>query len=299
MANSTVANILTDVHYDLKLGSSDQTSRQAELISYINRVLRNGLLPTLIRFESDYGLTEWTTTETTGNVRQYSLPTGFVVFNSLYCIDDYLTGTATDGSTTTIVLDEDGDDVDDTDDVYNGYIVRGVTGDAADLQSYIYDYDGDTVTGSLSPAIATAFATDDTYVIFKPPEASNELEQMNLRKLLNNYNTTCSMPEAYAIDDNNGYIVLGGIPDSSSMALYGFYYALPTKLTTTTATMPYDPIFDEVVRSAVTQIGMNRDEYDTQVETGIMSMVQQEVQMLLRYRGPGYAQSKIRSGRSG
>jgi len=294
MANSTVANILTDVHYDLKLSSSDQTSRQAELISYINRVLRNGILPTLIRYESDYGLSEWTSTETTGNVRQYSLPSNFVAFNVLYCIDDYLTGTAAGGSTSTVVFDSDADDSDDT---YNGYMVRGASGDAADLQSYIYDYTGSTLTASLSPVVTTAFAEDDTYVVFKPPEESDELQLKGLRGLLSEYNSTCSKPEAYAIDRDT-YVVLGGIPDSSSMALYGLYWSIPTKLTATTDSMPYDPIFDDVVRSAVTQIGMNRDEYNTEMEMGIMSMVQQEVQMILRYRNKEFAQSKIRGSRS-
>ena len=241
-------------------------------------------------------MAEYKTQQITGYIRQYSPPADFVAFNSLYCIAvDHSGALGDDGTTTTAVLDSDASDSDDT---YNGYILRLTSGDATGQQAYIYDYDGDTVTASLSPAI-TAPSSADTFVIFKPPEESDNLTQLDYEELLNGYNSSTSKPEAYAVWDGYGddYIFLGGIPDNSNLVLYGLYHYMPTKLTATTDSMPYPDVFDEVIRSAVTQIAMNRDEYNTEVEMGIMSMVQQEVQMLLRYRNKEFAQSKIRGSR--
>ncbi|KKN00480.1 hypothetical protein LCGC14_1137470, partial [marine sediment metagenome] len=81
-----VSTVLTDVSYDLKLSATQKTSRTAELINYMNRVIKNGILPTLIRFESDFGMKDWTTTETVANQRDYALPSDFVAFEALYSI---------------------------------------------------------------------------------------------------------------------------------------------------------------------------------------------------------------------
>lgn len=289
---TAVSTILTDVGYDLKLSTTQQTSRQAELISYMNRVIRNGIMPTLIRFHSDYGLKNWTATEVTEYKRNYPLPSDFVSFEHLYCIDAAWSGTlGTSTATTSITISSTGSTGDD---VYNGMELRVTTGTDADDQAQIVDYDGGTVTATLSSALTgTPTSTDKAY-IFPQPSDDDELEQMPLRNLYNEYNSNGD-PEAYALDRNTN-IVLGNIPTDTTHVLYGQYFNLPTLLSASSDALPYDEIFDEVVRQYTSMIGMNRDEYDINIEASIYGAIQTEVLGIIRKRGgtvPGVTQSKI------
>ena len=290
---STVSSILTSVGYDLKLSSTQLTDRSAELINYVNRIIRAGILPTLIRYSHDYGMKEWTTTETTAYLRRYSLPSDFVSFHVLYGVQQEDSGTLTSAaSTTSVVLDTDASSVDDH---YNGYFFRLTSGTYADEQTYIIDYDGSTRTATLSPALSGTPSTDN-YVTFDVPETQDELRQLPVRQLYNEYSSTTSIPEAYALD-RDSYLVLGDIPDNSEIILYGLYFYMPTLLTASTDSLPFDPIFDEIVRQYTSQIAMLRDEYDIKVEAAIMGSIQNEVATILARRirsTPQPAQSKIR-----
>ena len=288
---TAVSTILTDVAYDLKLTSAQQTSRQAELISYMNRIIRNGIMPTFVRFESDYGMKDWITTETTAYLQAYSLPSDFVSFYALYCIEKTHSGTlASAASATSVTLDSDASDSDDD---YNGEFLRLTSGTYADQQAQILDYDGDTVTASLGTGLSGTPSTD-TFMIFECPSDDNELGQLSVGDLLKDYSSTGD-PEKYALDRNTN-ILLGNIPDDANHVLWGKYFYLPTLLDATDDTLPYDEIFDEIIRQYVSIIGMNRDEYDVKFEAAVYTAIQNDVISIMRTRNgrsPSVVQSKI------
>ena len=289
---TAVSSILTDVAYDLKLSSNEQTTRQAELISYINRIIKNGIMPTLMRFSSDFGMAEWTTTEISAYVRNYTLPTDFISFHALWCIDTERAETLTSAaSTTSVTLDSGASSSNDT---YNGYLFRLTSGSYADEQTNISDYAGSSYTATLSPALSGTPGADD-YVIFKPPQEDDELIQEGVAKVYNEYNSNTSRPEVYAID-RDSHLLLGGVPDDDDMVLFGLYFYMPSTLTATTDLLPYNSIFDELVRSYTSQIGMLRDEYNIQVENAIMANIQADVASIIKHRSrskPHPGQSKI------
>jgi hypothetical protein len=289
---TAVSTILTDVAYDLKLSSTEQTSRQAELISYMNRIIRNGITPTLMRFDSDYGMKEWTTTEASAYVREYSLPSDFVSFSALWCIEEQDSGAlAAAASGTSVTLASTASSSDDT---YNGYLFRLTSGTYADEQTNVSDYAGSTRVATLSPTLSGTPSTDN-YVIFDGPVEGDELIQMGLSELYNEYGSNTSKPAAYALD-RNANLVVGGIPNTDDLVFFGLYFYLPTLLTTTTDTLPYNDIFDEIVRAYTSEIGMLRDEYNIQVEEMLMARIQADVASVMRYRVKGKphpGQSKI------
>lgn len=291
MAVSTVQDILTDIQYDMKLSNTDLSNRSAEFISYINRVIRNSVTPELMRFESDYGMKEWTTTECSTYVRYYSLPSDFLAFESLWCIEEERGSTLGSGTntTTSVTLDSAASG---SDDAYNGYLFRAKSGNADDSQALITDYNGTTKVATLGTAMSTAATSGDSYTIFEYPEESRELLLTNLRQLNNEYGNSEGAPETYAIDRNTN-LVVGPKPDDTDLVLYGLYFYIPAKLTATSDSMPYDRIFDEPIRAAVTKLAMNRDEYNVQVEQSILQEAQMEIATVMRWRGRRYRQSQI------
>lgn len=284
---TTVATLLTDIAYDLKLSTADQTTRQAELISYMNRVIRNGLSPELLRFESDYGMKAWTSKVTSTNVRTYAIPSDLMSFHVLYCIQADLTGYLVTGGTATLVL---ATSASTTNDEYNGKLIRIASGTGADQQSAVYDYVGSTYMVYLSPALSTC-ALGDGYLIFPYPDYSNELTQVSVDELAD-YGSPTTTPEVYALERNT-YVTLGGIPNSDDVVLFGYYYYKPAALTATTDNLPYDSIFDEPIRAGVVRLALNRDEYNVSVEHAILQELKSEVAYVLRSRNRRRAQSKI------
>ena len=282
MANTLVSAIITSVDYDLVIPSTN-TDRDDELIDYMNRFNLHILSPLLIQHNSDYGWTEWNTTETVANVRKVTLPARFQSFEVLYLIETEHSGTAASGSSTSVVLDSSASD---SDDAYNSYYLR-TTGGTGDGQEFVItDYDGDTVTATVSPTITTGFSTDTTFVIYKPPTDTNKLDQLSQEKLLDEYSTT-GVPEAYAmtaVSSETSYIYLGDIP-KDVYVLQGWYYSYPSKLSATTDNLPYAPIFDDLLRMYVTFMGMNRDEYNTQVEIQMIQKLQDSVMDIIMSRG--------------
>ena len=208
-------------------------------------------------------------------MRKVTLPSGFKAFESLYLMETEHSGTAVSGSSTSIVLDSDASD---SDDAYNSYILRTTGGTGDGQQFTITDYDGDTVTATVSSTIATGFSTDTTFVIYKEPVEDNKLIQISHDDLLGNYGST-GIPEAYAItapSSETSYMLLGSIPNDI-FVLHGWYYAIPTKVTATTSTLPFQPIFDELTRQFVTFSLMNRDEYDTKVELAFLNTMEERI----------------------
>jgi hypothetical protein len=288
---TAVSAILTDVAYDLKLSSTVKTSRQAELISYMNRIIRNGIMPTLMRFDSDFGMKEWTTTEATAYVREYTLPTDFISFSALWCTEEQDSGALTAAASGTSVTLASSAVA--SADAYNGYLFRLTSGTYADEQTNISDYAA-TRVATLSPTLSGTPSTDN-YVIFDGPVEGDELIQMSMAELYNEYGSNTSKPAAYALDRNTN-LVVGGIPNTDDLVFFGLYFYLPALLTATTDTLPYNAIFDEVVRAYTSEIGMLRDEYNIQVEEMLMARIQADVASVMRYRSKGKphpGQSKI------
>jgi len=285
-----VSTVLTDVSYDLKLSATQKTSRTAELINYMNRVIKNGILPTLIRFESDFGMKDWTTTETVANQRDYALPSDFVAFEALYSIDRTYGGTLASAASATSVVFASGAST--SDDTYNGELFRLTSGSITG-QVPILDYTGSSLTATLGSGLSGTPSTE-TFNIFNQPEEATELGQLPIRRLLNEFNAI-SDPEAFAIDRNTN-VVLGNVPDDATHNLYGKYYNMPDLLTTSTNTLPYDEMFDEIVRQYTTIIGETRDEYDASFEASVYGNIQADVISVIRSRGgkmPGVTQSRI------
>ncbi|MHA2064639.1 MAG: hypothetical protein ACXABY_09725, partial [Candidatus Thorarchaeota archaeon] len=163
-----------------------------------------------------------------------------------------------------------------------------------DEQTNISDYVGSTLTATLSPTLSGTPSTDN-YVIFDGPVEGDELIQMGLAELYNKYGSNTSKPAAYAVDRDTN-LVVGGIPNTDDLVFFGVYFYLPTLLTATTDTLPYNNIFDEVVRAYTSEIGMLRDEYNIQVEEMLMARIQADVASVMRYRSKGKphpGQSKI------
>lgn len=303
---STVNSILTSVSYDLKLSSTTLSTRTNELINYMNRVITNGITPTLVRFESEYGLKEWVAAETTPYLRRYTLPTDFLSFYHVYCIEENLNGTfSAVTSTSSVTLDSSGSTADDA---YNGYYVRVTSGSNADAvtgQTTIIDYDGDTRVATLSPALGALPGTTDTYRIFEAPADTDELDQVELSKLYRDY-SSAEKPSVYSVAQSGSsttttvYMETGGIPDASGYILYGRYFFWPTALSSSSDVLPYPAVFDEVIRSYTSMMAMNRDEYDIRVESALLQGIQQDISSIIhsRTRGrPRPAQSRIYGSR--
>jgi len=259
---SLVSDLLPYIKDDIK---ESGTSRDDELIRYMNRCIRSAILPTLIRSRATIGLTEWNTEEVTENVRSVSLPSSFAAMHSLYCIDTYHSGTAQAGASTTITLASTASSSDDT---YNAMNIRITGGTGDGQQKVITDYDGTTKVATVASSWSTNPDSTSTYVIFEEPDKGDLLVQRDVDYVRTHYNTVSSI-EVYAIDGTN--LLLGGIPDSTSRVLQGWYWARPTALSATSDTVPYNEYFDEVIKEYVTGRALNRDEYTVQFEAGLLN----------------------------
>ena len=227
---TAVSSIITSVGYDLKLTTAEATSRTNELISYMNRCITNIIVPTLARFKSDLGMKEWTTTECTAYTPKYTLPTDFYSFYALYAKEYEHAGTlASAASATSVTL---ASTASSTNDAYNGMLFRLTSGTYADVQRYITDYVGATVTATLSSSAGGTPGTD-TYVIVEPFTADDELTQVEVSELNEDYTETSDCPEVYALLTDTS-LMLGPCPDSATVVLHGLYYYRPTALTATT-----------------------------------------------------------------
>ena len=276
MANTAVSVLLTSIKYDIKESTTD---RDAELMDYMNQFNRGLLFPLLLRYKGDYGTTEWNTDETVANYRKIAVPTGCKAFHSLYCIDAVRDNTAASGSSTSIVLDSSASD---SDDAYNSYYIRINSGTGDGQQKVIIDYDGDTVTATVNSALTTALGSaTDGYIIFKSPTEGDRLEQLNMDVLRESYSTT-GRSTHYAFEGD--YIILGNIPDDVYV-IQGWYYKIPDKVDATDDTFPYEPIFDELLRTFVVFKALNRDEYNAQVEMSFMQNMEDKTIDIIMSRG--------------
>lgn len=293
---TTVASIITSAGYDLKLSTTDATARTNELIAYMNRVIQGSIVPMLSRFKSDMGMKEWTTTESTAYTPKYTLPTDFRSMYAMYAKKNEHSGTlASAASTTSLTLDSSASSSDDT---YNGYMLRLTSGTYADQQRYITDYTGSTVT-----ATTTAFGgtpSTDSFVIFEPFTADDELVQVEYDEYALDYaGDATDAPEVYTLLTDTS-ILLGPTPNSADVVLYGLYFYAPTALSATTDTLPFNGMFDEIIRMYVVQMGLIRDEYNVSVEEAIRARAESDIISLIRERvrrKPGMGQSKIRGSR--
>jgi hypothetical protein len=224
-------------------------------------------------------------------VREYTLPTDFISFSALWCIEEQDSGALTAAASGTSVTLASSAVA--SADAYNGYLFRLTSGTYADEQTNISDYAA-TRVATLSPTLSGTPSTDN-YVIFDGPVEGDELIQMSMAELYNEYGSNTSKPAAYALDRNTN-LVVGGIPNTDDLVFFGLYFYLPALLTATTDTLPYNAIFDEVVRAYTSEIGMLRDEYNIQVEEMLMARIQADVASVMRYRSKGKphpGQSKI------
>jgi hypothetical protein len=287
-----VASIITSVGYDLKFTSSESTARTNELIAYMNRCLSGMIAPVLARFKSDLGMKEWTTTESTAYTPKYTLPTDFNSFYALYARTYEHAGTlASAASSTALTLDSSASS---TNDAYNGMILRLTSGTYADQQRYVTDYVGSTVTATTMAFGGTP--STDTFVIVKPWTADDELQQVEYDEYASDYTETATDPEVYSLLTDTS-LLIGPCPDTATVVFYGLYFYKPSALSSSSDTLPYNGIFDEVVRGYVTQLALLRDEYNVSVEEALRGRVEQDVITIIKdrvRRKPGGGQSKIR-----
>jgi len=272
---STVSTLLDYIKDDIKESSTD---RDAELMRYMNRVINKGIVPTLIRFRSTIGLTEWYTDEVTENVRTVALPASFLAMHTLYCVDSYHDGTSSAGTNTTITLESGASTSNDT---YNSMNVRiyGGTGDGQ--QKVITDYVGSTLVATVNSAWSTNPDATSTYIVFEQPTEGDELTQREIDFIRSEYNDTGAI-EAYAIEGTN--MILGNIPDSTTRVLQGWYWATPTLLSATGNTVPFNGFFDWVIVEYVSMRALNRDEYNVQMEMGLIAEAVAGVTSIIRLR---------------
>ena len=274
----TLVSAVTDsIKYRIKL-STTNTDRDAEIIDFLNSILRNSVTPALLRHRSDIGRTEWISTETTANVRRYALPTNFIAFDELYCIEIEHSGTIATGGTATVILDSDASD---DDDFYNAMLIRTTGGTGADQQTVIVDYTGSTLTAELEPDLTTAADGTTTFAIFEYPTESERMKLKSIHTVNREYSST-GTPQMYALDGS--YLVLGSIP-TEAMILWGYYYSLPTLLTATTDTLPYNDLFNEILVQYGTIMALNVDEYNLQNEQAIYMKAESDVETVLSRRG--------------
>jgi hypothetical protein len=293
---STLASsIITSVGYDLKLSATDSTARTNEFLSYMNRIIQNDIVPLLSRFKSDLGMKEWTTTESSAYNPKYTLPTDFRSMYALYAKAYEITGTLSSAaSATSLVLGSAGSS---SDDVYNGYLLRLTSGTYADQQRYITDYVGSTTT-----ATTVAFGgtpSTDTYVVVEPFTADDELTQVEYDEYAQDYTDDADEPEVYTLMTDTS-ILIGPVPNSAEVVLYGLYFHAPAALTAATDAMPYNGIFDELIRLYTSQLGLLRDEYNVSVEEAIRGRMEVDIVSIIRERSrrkPGGGQSRIRGSR--
>ena len=289
---TAVSSIITSVGYDLKLSTTDATSRTNELISYMNRIIQNAIVPSLARFKSDMGMKEWTTTESTAYTPLYTLPTDFRSFYALYArVYEHAGALAAAGSSTSMTLDSLASATDDT---YNGMLLRLVSGTYADQQRYITDYAGTTKVATTSAFGGTP--STDNFVIVDRFTADDELVQVEYDELALDYTDVADEPEVYSLMTDTSLMV-GPTPNSSTVVFYGLYFYAPAALTATTDTLPYNGIFDDLIRVYTSQLGMLRDEYNVSVEETIRSRMEADIISIIRERSrrkPGGGQSKIR-----
>ena len=172
----TIQELLISLRHDQKMLSTD-TSRDAEFVDYVNRLLRGGVRPILVAYKSDLGLREWTTTSTADRQRSYNLPSDFHVMRELYYVKPKLTGTvaSADGDLLNFVLDSSAST---SDDAYNGYLIRFTPGTGAYQQRMISDYTGATLKVTVDEALSLDPSTDTTYAIFQVFDDTDELQQL-------------------------------------------------------------------------------------------------------------------------
>jgi len=138
----------------------------------------------------------------------------------------------------------------------------------------------DIVMGSNTQTYAFLGSATDFYAEYGIHHAtkSTPLRKCGLDEYIaNGYST------ATALGTANNYMILGttlylfgDIPNAAGTA-YLWYYSIPTAFSTTTATMPYNGMFDEVWRQFVTLLLLNRDEYATDFESSIMKQCETDV----------------------
>jgi hypothetical protein len=289
---TTVSSIITSAAYDLTLTTAAQTSRTNELIEYMNRCINNHITPNLARFKSDMGMKEWTTDESTAYNPKYTLPTDWISAYAVYAkVYEHAGTLVSAASSSSMVLDALASS---TDDAYNGYVIRLTSGTYGNTQRYITDY-----TGSTKTATTVAFGgtpSTDTFVIVEPWTSDDELTQVEYDEWASDYTDTADCPEVYCPMTDTS-ILFGPAPDTATVVFYGLYFYRPEALDATTDTLPYNGLFDDIIRAYVTQCAMLRDEYNVSVEETMRSRVEADIITIIRERvrrKPGGGQSKIR-----
>ncbi len=211
-------------------------------------------------------------------MRTVSLPSSFLAMHSLYCVDSYHSGTASAGGSTSITLESGASTSNDT---YNAMLIRIYGGTGADQQKTITDYVGSTLVATVDSTWDTNPSSDSTYIVFEQPTEGDELKQREPDFIRSEYNDTGAV-EAYAIEGTN--ILLGNIPDSTTRVLQGWYWAIPTALSSTSDTVPFNAFFDWVIIEYATMRALNRDEYNVQMEMGLVAEAISGVTSILRLR---------------
>jgi hypothetical protein len=92
-------------------------------------------------------------------------------------------------------------------------------------------------------------------------------------------------PKSYCIINDTFYV--RPVPTSSEDgdSLYHWYFPKWTDLETTD-NMPFNDLFNQAIRQFVAMTALNRDEYNVQVETGLLGMLEQEALKIAISRYP-------------
>lgn len=92
-------------------------------------------------------------------------------------------------------------------------------------------------------------------------------------------------PEKWYLDESSNIIFLP-TPDDS-YTVYIPYYKIHAALTATTDTMPFDTMFDDTYVQFVTNMALNREEYELKMESAwIEALERQAIQLILTRKNP-------------
>jgi len=144
-------------------------------------------------------------------------------------------------------------------------------------------------TGSITTADGTASYSDlsDMYIPYEKGwiVKTYSRDEIVLTTELDSINYDPSdenEPEKYYIDGSNNVVFLPTPDDTYTVKIP--YWAVPTALTLTTDTMPFNGIFDNQYIEALVLRAQNRDEYDLSFELKWFGFLQDQIRQAIELR---------------
>ncbi len=102
--------------------------------------------------------------------------------------------------------------------------------------------------------------------------STTPMERIGLQGLVDYPTTTEEEPTKFYTDATN--ITFRPVPDTV-YTIYHYYYKIPTALALS-STMPFNDLFNQMLRQFVSSMAMNRDEYSIEFETGLFQILEKQ-----------------------